>query len=67
MVQTVVRRSRVSKPYPLHFLAVYECTECHEFDYELRNCLLEDIHLPCEVCRERTLFHRTKIIHGISI
>jgi hypothetical protein len=52
--------------YPLHFLATYECTECHEFDYELKNCLLEDLHLPCEVCRDKTLFHRTKIIHGLS-
>lgn len=47
---------------PKLFIAVYQCEECDE-EYELENCYLEFISIPCEECGVIRRFYAQKLIH----
>lgn len=47
---------------PKLFLAVYECEECGE-EFEMQNCYVPYVMLPCEECGDRMKFVSQKMIH----
>lgn len=46
---------------PKQFLAIYRCV-CGE-EYEMENCYVPYVWLPCDWCGDRTKFSSEKMIH----
>jgi hypothetical protein len=47
---------------PKQFLAVYECDECGD-EYEMENCKVPYVVLPCDNCGQWQKFYSQRMIH----
>ena len=47
---------------PQNFEVIYECADCGE-QYELMNCLVPRLQLPCEECGVPSMFYAQYLIH----
>lgn len=48
---------------PKRFIAIYECVECGDEQYEMENCYVPYIRLYCDTCHEVTHFTSIKMVH----
>jgi hypothetical protein len=47
---------------PKYFLAIYECEDCGD-EYEMQNCYVPYVNLPCDDCGGWRKFYSQKMIH----